>query len=241
VYTLVYFYGGFYRDERLIVQGKAICLESEALEVLVKSKLIRCQILNSWVISWSGGLNGVVQGESVVVGVHHVEQSSSAERTNRSVLINNSPCVVGNVSASVVCVISHGLPGNVESSNGGERSVRLFPLSQEIVNGVEARILLPLDLEVVAVRLSSQSSSHVLRQIVCGGSCRERETNRGGVVAWPQSILDGSLWKRSRTELVGRNGIVWHGELRANRVVCEFHSKDCSVCGERGSEPSSAL
>jgi len=177
----------------------------------------------------------------LVLRVHHVEQSSSAERSKRSVLINDSPGVESNVSAEEVIVVQHCLSRNVECSYGCERSIRLFPLGQEVVDGVEARILLELDLEVVAIAIGGQSSSHVHSQIIWGSSNWERESNRGGVVAWPHSILNGSLWKRSRTELVRRNGVVRHGELRRNRVISELHGKDCSVGGESCSESGRTL
>jgi len=177
----------------------------------------------------------------LVLRVHHVEQSSSAERSKRSVLINDSPCVVGNVSAKEIVVVQHCLLWDVESSNGDEGSIRLFPLGQEVVDWVEARILLELQLEVETVASSSQSTSHVLSQVVGGSSWWERESNGGGVVAWPQSVLNGSLWKRSRTELVRRNGIERHGEQRGHRVVGKLHGKDCSVGGESLSESRGTL
>jgi len=202
------------RAERLIVKGNSIGLESESLEGLVNSKLIRCQILNSWHISWGRGFDGIVQRQSLVLGVHHIEQSSSAERSKRSVLIDDSPCVVGNMSAQVVSVVHHCLSWNIDGSNGGEGSIGLFPLGEEVIDWVNARIRLELQLEEVAVRISSQSSSHVLSQIVWGSSNGERESNGGGVIAREQSILNGSLWKSSRAELVRRDGVIRHRELR---------------------------
>jgi len=157
------------------------------------------------------------------------------------VLINDSPCVVGNVSAKVIVVVQHCLLWDVECSNGDEGSINLFPLGQEVVDWVDARIRLELQLEVETVASSSQSRSHVLSQVVGGSSRWERESNGGGVVAWPQSILNSSLWKRSRTELVRRNGIERHGEQRGHRVVGKFRGKDCSVGGESLSESGGTL
>jgi len=161
-------------------------------------------------------LLNVVHRESLVVRVHHVEQSGSAERSKCSVVLKDSPHVVGNVSASVVVVVLHGLLGNVDSSESNEGSVRLFPFGDEVVNWVNAWFLLELNLPIEAVVIGSDSGSHVLSQIISGSSSGKRESDRRSVLARPQSILDGWVGKRLLSELVRRDGVVRHHELRGN-------------------------
>jgi len=174
------------------------------------------------------------------VRVHHVEQSGSAERSKCSVVLKDSPHVVGNVSAGVVVVICHDLLGNVDSSEGNEGSIRLFPFGDEVVDWVKARILLELHLPIEAIVGSSDSGSHVLSQIISGGSSGKRESDRRNVLARPQSVLDGRVGKWSLSELIRRDGIVRHLELGRNRVVGQLHSKNGSISGELDSEGGSA-
>jgi len=174
------------------------------------------------------------------VRVHHVEQSGSAERSKCSVVLKDSPHVVGNVSASVVVVISHDLFGNVDSSEGDEGSVRLFPFGDEVVDWVKASILLELYLPIEAIVSGSDFGPHVHSQIISGSSWGKRESNRWNVLAWPQSVLDGWVGKGSLSKLVRRDGVVRHLELRSNGVVGQFHSKNGSVCRELNSEGGSA-
>jgi len=176
----------------------------------------------------------------VVVRVHHVEQSGSAQRSKCSVVLKDSPHVVGNVSASVVVVISHDLWGNVDSSEGDEGSVRLFPFGDEVVDWVKARIRLELHLPIEAIGSGSDSGPHVHSQIISWGSWWKRESNRWNVLARPQSVLDGWVGKGFLSILVRRDGVVRHLELRRNGVVCQFHGKNGSVGRELNSEGASA-
>jgi len=189
-------------------------LQSSGLEGIVHSKLIRSPELISWVSSSCEWLLNIVQRESVVVRVHHIEQSSSAERSKSSVVLKDSPHVVSNMSAGVVVVVLHDLLGNVDSSEGDERGIRLFPLGDEVVDWVEARILLELKLPVEAIVLSKNFGSHVLSEIISWGSWGERKSNGRNVCARPQSVLDGWVGESSLSELVGRDGIEWHRQKR---------------------------
>jgi len=215
-------------------------LQSGGLEGIVHSKLIRGPELVSWVSSSGERLLDVVQRESVVVRVHHIEQSGSAEGSEGSVVLKDSPHVESNVSADVIVVVLHDLSGNVDSSEGDEGSVRLFPLSEEIVDWVEARVLLELHLPFEAIVLCSNSGSHVLSEIVSWGVWRERESNGGSIVARPQSVLDGWVGQRSLSILVRRDGVVRHPELRRHRVVSQLHGKHGSIGRESLGERSSA-
>jgi len=214
-------------------------LQRSGLEGIVHSKLIRSPELISRVSSSCEWLLNVVQRESVVVRVHHIEQSGSAERSKCSVVLKDSPHVVGNVSASVVVVVLHDLLGNVDSSVGDERGIRLFPLGHEVVDWVEASVLLELELPVEAIVVGKNSGSHVLSEIISWGSHWKRKSNRRNVLARPQSVLDGRVGKWSLSELIRRDGIVRHHELGRNRVVGQLHSKNGSISGELDSEGGS--
>jgi len=185
-------------------------------------------------------LLNVVKRESVVVRVHHIEQSSSAQRSKSSVVLEDSPHVVGDVSAGVVLVICHDLPGNVNSSEGDEGSVRLFPFGDEVIDWVKANIPLELNLPIEAILVGKDSGPHVLRQIVIGGSWWEGKSDGRNILARPQSVLDGWVGKWSLSKLVRRDGVVWHHELGRDRVVGQLHSKDGSIGGELLSEWGSA-
>jgi len=182
----------------------------------------------------------VVQRESVVMRVHHIEQSGSAERSKSSVVLKDSPHVVGNVSASIVVVILHDLLGNIDSSEGDEGSVRLFPFGDEVVNWVDAWFLLELNLPIEAIVIGKDSAPHVLSQIISGSSSGKWESDGRGVLARPQSVLNGRVGKGSLSELIRRNGVVRHHELGRNRVISKLHSKDGSIGGELSSEWGSA-
>jgi len=83
----------------------------------------------------------------------------------------------------------HDLLGNVDSSEGDEGCVRLFPFGDEVVDWVKARILLELNLPIKAIVGSSDSGPHVLSQIISWGSNGKRESDRRNVLARPQSVL----------------------------------------------------
>jgi hypothetical protein len=215
-------------------------LQSGWLEVVVDAQLIGSPELVSRVSSSGERLLKAVERQSVVVGVHHIEQSSSVERSNGSVIFQDSPCVEGSMSADVVVIRKNDLLGNVDSSKSDEGSVRLFPLNIEVVDGVSTSVLLELSLEIEAVILSGQSVGHVLSQIVPGSVCWKRESNGCNVFAGEDSVLDGWIGKRSLSKLVRRDGIVGHAQLRRYSVVREFHSRNSSVWSESLSEGRSA-
>jgi len=160
------------------------------------------------VLEASNWLNNVVEGESLVVRVHHGEESGSVDGSNGSVVLNNSPGIHGSVLASVVVVSLNGLGGNVQSSDGDVGSVTLQPLNTKVVDWVKAWILLDLELEEEAVRGGSKSGGHINGQVIWSSS----SVVDGGVYssAREPSVLDskGGEWVESK--LVWGDTIVRH-------------------------------
>jgi len=182
----------------------------------------------------------VVQRESVVVGVHHVEQSRSIERPESPVIFCDSPSVERGVSARVIVVVLNDLLGNVDSPKGDEGRVRFLPFGEKVVDGIGASVLLELDLEVEAIILSSESRLHVDGQIISGGSGGKRESNGRNVSAWPNSVFDGGIWKSLLSKLIRRNAVMRHSKLGRNAVVGNFHGANGGISRIFGRKRGSA-
>jgi len=201
---------------------REVNLEFSGNELLVDLEFFRLPELEGWVSKSSNWLNNVIQRKSLIVRVHHSKKSGSVERSNWSVFFKNSPCVHGSVSASGISVGKKSLLGNGDGGNGDIRSISFQPFNRKIVDGVEASILLELELEVKAIILSSKSVGHINGQVIHSSSSGVDS----GIYSSTRvnSVLNSSCRKWVKSKFEGRNSIVRQSELRNNGVILVFSS-----------------
>jgi hypothetical protein len=129
--------------------------------------------------------------------------------------------------AGVISVDEDSLLGNSDSCDGDVGSVSFQPFDGKVVDGVEAGILLELQLEVEAVVVGGKSVLHIDGQIVGVSS--------GGIhcgiefTAWVNSVFDGRGGQRGQTKLVWGNSVVRHGQLGNDGVVEMLQFVDIGV------------
>jgi len=170
----------------------------------------------------SNRFNNVVQGQSLVMRVHHSKKSGSVKRSKWSVFGEHSPYIEGSVFTGVVIVGKDSLNWNVDGGNSNVRSIGFQPFNTKVVNGVFARILLELDLEVEAIRRILKSGGHIISQESSGGSISAVKCGTNYSVAWENSVFNSGRgeWGKSKSE--GRDGIEGHLKNSRYSVVDVF-------------------